>query len=161
MKRLLRTLAAFSLAAVAAVAEDEKLDPAKADVKITITGNDTMMYDKTEFTVTSGQVVALTFKNVGVLPVEAMGHNVVILEPGTDVAKFAQASMTGLTETPKRYVPKEKEWTDKIVAKTEVIGPKEEETIVFKAGAAGTYDYICTFPGHFAVMRGKMIVKAE
>lgn len=162
MKKLLLTLAALPFVAGMAMADHHaKLDPSKADVKIAITGNDAMMYDKTEFTVTEGQVVALTFKNVGMLPVEAMGHNVVILDKGTDISAFVAACMTGLTETPKRFIPKEKELTDKIIAHTKVLGPKQEETIAFKAPAAGTYDYLCTFPGHFGVMKGKMIVKAK
>jgi azurin len=162
MNKLLLTLAAAALAAGSVLAEDkDKIDPAKADVKVTITGNDTMQYDKNEFTVTVGQTVALTLKNVGQLPVEAMGHNLVILKPGTDMAKFAMAGMSGLSETPKRYVPKEKEWTDKIIVQTKVLGPGQEETIAFTAPEAGTYDYLCTFPGHFAIMKGKMIVKQK
>ena len=52
--------------AEAATVETKKDDTAaedvKADVEITIEGNDTMQFDKKEFTVKEGQVVALTSK---------------------------------------------------------------------------------------------------
>lgn len=160
MRKLLLPLAIIVLGAGSALADD-KPDPAKADVKITITGNDVMKYDTEEFTVTTGQTVALTFKNVGMLPVVAMGHNVVILKPGTDIAKFVTDCMTGFGEKPQRFLPKDKALLGQIVANTKVLGPKEEETIVFTAGDSGTYDYLCTFPGHFGVMKGKMIVKPK
>jgi azurin len=160
MKKLLLTLAAASLVAGPAFAQD-KIDPAKADVKVAITGNDTMQYDKNEFAVTAGQTVALTFKNIGALPVEAMGHNVVILKTDTDIAKFVTDCMSGIAETPKRYLPKDKALLDQIIVHTKVLGPGQEETIVFTAPEAGVYDYLCTFPGHFGIMKGKMTVKAK
>ena len=46
-----------------------------------------------------------------------------------------------------------------IVASSKILGPNEEETIVFKAGPAGEYPYLCTFPGHFGVMKGILSVK--
>ncbi len=156
MKKLLLTLAAASLAAGSALAD--KVDPATADVKITITGNDMMKYDKTEFTVTSGQTVALTLKNVGALPVEAMGHNLVILKPASDIVKFA---MAGITNRPGGFLPTDPNFKALIIINTKVLGPKQEETIAFKAGEPGVYPYVCTFPGHFGVMQGKMTVKAK
>ncbi|MFP6878018.1 MAG: plastocyanin/azurin family copper-binding protein, partial [Roseibacillus sp.] len=101
---------------------------------------------------------ALTLKNIGTLPVQAMGHNLVILKPGTDIPTFA---MAGMTNQPGGYLPKGGDFTKLIIAKIKVLGPKEEETIVFKAGAPGDYPYICTFPGHFALMKGVMKVKAK
>ena len=161
MKTLLLTIALAASTACVGIADHhekgEKLDAAKADVKITITGNDAMQYDKKEFSVTSGQVVALTFKNIGALPKEAMGHNVVILKPDTKIPDFA---MAGMTNRP-TFLPKEEKWLKAIIAKTKILGPKEEETIVFRAGDAGVYPYVCTFPGHFGVMQGKMTVKKK
>ena len=47
--------------------------------KITITGNDTMQFDKKEFSVKSGEKVELEFKNIGKLPKIAMGHNLSLI----------------------------------------------------------------------------------
>ena len=158
MKTLLIALLASVLPLGLAFAQDEKkkekLDPAKADVKIIITGNDQMQFDKKAFEVKSGQIVALTFKNIGMLPKEAMGHNLVILKPGTEVPKFA---MAGIQNRPD-YLPKD-ENKKAIIINTEILGPGQSETIVFKAGEPGEYPYVCTFPGHFGVMQGKMTVK--
>ena len=155
MKKLLLTLAAATLA-TGSVLADEKLDPAKADVKVTISGNDLMKYDKTEFEAKSGQVVAVTLKNIGKHPVAIMGHNLVVLKPGTDIIQFA---LGGISNKPGGFLPKDPKLAGAIVAHTKILGPKQEETIVFKAGPAGDYPYVCTFPGHFGVMKGIMKVK--
>ena len=159
MKKFILTLAATALATGSLLADHhEKLDAAKADIKIVISGNDTMKYDKESFEVTAGQIVALTLKNTGMLPVIAMGHNLVILKPGADIVKFA---MAGIANKPGGHLPKEETLTKQIIINTKVLGPKEEETIVFKAGEAGEYPYLCTFPGHFGVMKGVMTVKKK
>ena len=155
MKKLLLMLVAVALATGIALAE-EKADPAKADVKVTIAGNDLMKYDKTEIEAKAGQTVAITLKNIGALPKEAMGHNVVVLKPGTDIIKFA---IGGIANKAGGYLPTEASLAAQIVANTKILGPKEEETIVFKIDAAGDYPYLCTFPGHFAVMKGVIKVK--
>lgn len=135
---------------------EEKADTPKADVEVTITGNDQMKYDKAEIEVKAGQTVALTFKNIGALPKAAMGHNVVILKPGSDIPKFA---IGGVANAAGDYLPLDPALAAQVVAKTKILGPKEEETIVFKVPAAGDYPFLCTFPGHFGVMKG--VLKAK
>ena len=80
----------------AADAKGEATDAKKeaADIEVTITGNDTMQFDKKTFTVETGKKVKLTFKNVGKLPKAAMGHNVVILKKGTNKVTYATAAIT-------------------------------------------------------------------
>lgn len=155
MKKLLLMLAAAALPTGLTLAE-EKADAAKADVKITITGNDQMKYDKSEIEAKAGQTIAITLKNVGALPKEAMGHNVVVLKPGADLIKFA---IGGIANKAGGYLPTETALAAQIVAHTKILGPKEAETIVFKVDAAGDYPYLCTFPGHFGVMKGVIKVK--
>ena len=47
-----------------------------------------------------------------------------------------------------------------VIASTKLLGPGEEEVLSFKAPEeSGSYEYVCTFPGHFAMMRGTMTVK--
>ena len=115
-----------------------------------------MKYDKAEIEVKAGQTVALTFKNIGALPKAAMGHNVVILKPGSDIPKFA---IGGVANAAGDYLPLDPALAAQVVAKTKILGPKEEETIVFKVSAAGDYPFLCTFPGHFGVMKG--VLKAK
>lgn len=126
----------------------------KADVTVELNGTDTMMYSKTTFEVKAGQKVKLVFKNVGKLPKQAMGHNVVILKKGVNVVAFCSEAIKFAADD---YFPKSKK--DDVIAHTKLLGPDESETIIFTAPAAGVYDYVCTFPGHFALMKGKMTVK--
>jgi azurin len=128
------------------------------DAKIEITGNDQMQYNIKAFEVTEGQKVVLSFKHIGQLPAIAMGHNVVILKSGTAVPAFATkcapAKDTG-------YIPQDEESKKEIVAHTKMLGGGESEEITFTAPAAGDYPFICSFPGHFAIMQGVMTVKAK
>ena len=48
-----------------------------------------------------------------------------------------------------------------MIAHTDMVGGGESSTITFTAPAAGEYPYICSFPGHFGLMTGKLIVKAK
>ena len=58
-------------------------------VTIEITGNDALQFNTRELKVKSGQEVTLKLKHIGVLPKAAMGHNVVILKAGENMAAFA------------------------------------------------------------------------
>ena len=120
-----------------------------------ITGNDTMQYDKKAFTVETGKKVKLIFKNAGKLPKAAMGHNVVILKKGTNKVAYATAAITAGPATD--YLPAANK--DEVLAHTKLLGPGEEQAIIFTAPEPGLYDYICTFPGHYALMNGVMTVK--
>lgn len=129
-------------------------DVAKQDtIKITLNGNDKMQYDLSEIDVYEGQTVVLTLNHTGTMPAAAMGHNFVLLKQGTDLEKFeaeaAKAQKDG-------YIPTD---TSEIIAHTKLIGGGESDTITFKAPEKGTYDYMCSFPGHYSVMKGKFNVK--
>lgn len=117
-------------------------------------GTDDMKFDKTEFTVEAGKEVTLTFTNAGVLPIETMGHNVVILEKNADVQAFATASAKA-KETD--YISQL--YITDIIAHTQLLGPGKSETIKFTLKEPGEYTYICTFPGHWIQMRGIIIAQ--
>lgn len=121
----------------------------KISNQISLKGTDDMRFDKTEFTIKSGKEVVLTFENVGILPIETMGHNVVVLDKDTDVAEFANASAKA-KET--NYIS-DLYLTD-IIAQTKLLGPGESETIKFTLKEPGDYTFICTFPGHWVMMKG-------
>lgn len=122
-------------------------------VEVQLTGNDQMKFNLKEIKVKAGQKVKLTLKHVGQLDENVMGHNFVLLKQGTDLAQFAQQAAAAKSND---YIP---ENTDKVIAHTEMIGGGEETTIEFEAPAAGTYDFICSFPGHYIQMQGKFIVE--
>jgi azurin len=128
------------------------------EAKIEMTGNDQMQFNTKAFEVTEGQKVVLSLKHIGQLPAVAMGHNVVILKPGTPVPAFA-AKCAPAKDT--EYIPQDAESKAAIVAYTKMLGGGEEDEITFTAPAPGEYPFICSFPGHFAIMQGVMTVKAK
>ena len=48
---------------------------------------------------------------------------------------------------------------DQVIAHTKLIGGGESDTITFDAPEKGTYEFICSFPGHYMSMKGKLIIK--
>jgi azurin len=46
-----------------------------------------------------------------------------------------------------------------VIAATKLLGPGENETLTFTAPEPGDYQFVCSFPGHFAMMRGIMVVR--
>jgi azurin len=123
--------------------------------KITVTGNDTMQFDLKSFEVKAGETVELTFKNVGKIPKIAMGHNLVVLKKGISAVAFGQKAM-GAGANATNALPESVKGDT--IAFTKLLGPDESESITFTAPEAGDYEYVCTFPGHFALMRGVMKV---
>lgn len=124
-----------------------------AQTKVTVESSDQMKYNVSEIKVKSGQTITLTLKHVGKMPIQAMGHNLVILQKGTNVAEFARNASTAKASG---YVPTD---SKSVIAATKLIGGGQSSTITFTAPAKGTYDFICTFPGHFSMMKGKLIVE--
>ncbi|MCB1124388.1 MAG: cupredoxin domain-containing protein [Verrucomicrobiae bacterium] len=123
---------------------------------IEITANDTMQYSAKAFEVKAGQEVTLVFKNLGKLPKAAMGHNVVVLKPGSNVATFAASAVSAVAN---EYIPTDDTQKALIIAHTKLLGPGEEDTITFTLPAPGAYPFLCSFPGHFALMQGIITAK--
>jgi len=134
--------------------------PALAEDKaIELTGNDQMQFSTKALEVTAGDKVALTFTHIGKLPKAAMGHNFVLLKVDTKVQDFAMKAMQAVAT---EYIPADEESKKLIVAHTKLLGGGETEVLTFTAPAEpGAYPYVCTFPGHFALMQGVMTVKAK
>ncbi len=122
--------------------------------EIVIEGNDQMQFNTKRIEVYEGQKVKLTLNNVGEMPVEAMGHNWVLLARGTDKNAFAEASI-GAKET--GYIAAEMK--ESVIACTKTIGGGESVTIEFDAPKKGLYDFVCSFPGHVGKMNGKFVVQ--
>ena len=140
----------------ASTAENEETSSSEVSenglIKLVVNSNDQMRFDKEELRVKAGATVELTLNHTGELAKEVMGHNLVILRPGTDIPSFAQKAMSAVDN---QYIPE----GDEIITHTTLIGGGESTTITFDAPAAGTYDFICSFPGHYALMKGKFIVE--
>lgn len=130
------------------------LQAAAAPREIEITANDQMKYSLATIEAKAGETLKVTLKNVGTLPKEAMGHNWVLLKPGTDINAFAMAAMTAKDQ---EYIPPAQK--DKVVASIKVLGPKQTADVTFTVSAPGEYVYLCSFPGHYMLMKGTLTVK--
>ena len=151
IKRVLFT-ALVMLMAVGVVVNAQNKATAKGVTEVVIEPvGDQMKYATTEFTVKSGDKVKLFMNNTATSP--AMKHNVVILKPDSDIQKIGMAAVQAGEKA--EYIPKD----DAILFYTKMAGPGEKTTVEFTAPAPGKYPFICTFPGHFALMKGIMIVK--
>ncbi|VTP91748.1 azurin [Sphingobacterium daejeonense] len=122
--------------------------------EIVLSSDDRMRFDLSTIEVFEGQTVQLTLKHTGTMSKQSMGHNFVLLAQGVDVNAFGQkAASASSTE----YIPQDE--TGDIIAYTRLIGGGESDTIEFPALAKGIYDFICSFPGHYGIMKGKFVVK--
>lgn len=119
----------------------------------TVEGNDNMKFDTELIRVKAGEPLEITLKNVGSLPKESMGHNFVILKPGVDVATFGGEAAAAADN---EYIPKSS--LSSVVAHTKLLGPGEQDKISVTL-EKGVYEYICSFPGHFGMMKGKIVAE--
>jgi azurin len=123
---------------------------------IDITGGDDMKFSVTTIRAAAGESLRLRLVSTGTLPKVAMAHNVVILKPATDLAKFVT---DGAAFRATDFIPPAMK--DAVIAKTAFAGPRETVQVVFTAPSKpGRYPFICTFSGHFqAGMKGTLVVK--
>lgn len=122
---------------------------------IVIEGTDTMRFIPNQFAVKAGDEITLVFRNTGTMPKESMGHNLAVLDGTVAPNTFSAAA---ISHPANEYIPPQFE--NKVIATTVILGPGEEETLVFAAPAEpGEYPFVCSFPGHTeAGMRGVMTV---
>lgn len=128
----------------------------KSDENVTevvLLATDMMQFDKNEIRVPAGKKVQLTLRHTGKQAVEVMGHNFVLLTQGTEIPAFGAKASAARDNA---YIPQD---TDAVIVHTKMLGGGQSDTIEFDPPAPGTYDFICSFPGHYSVMKGKFIVE--
>lgn len=122
--------------------------------ELSIEGNDAMQYNKKELAVAGDCTeVKLTLKHTGKLPAAAMGHNWVLTETSVAQAVDSAGMSAGL---PNNYLPKDDK---RVIAHTKVIGGGESTSVTFPTSGlkkGGDYTFFCSFPGHMALMKGKL-----
>ena len=107
-----------------------------------------MAYDKLLINIKSGSLVSLVFKNPDEMP-----HNVVIIKPGSTeiVGKAADAMASSKDAYAKNFVPAIPE----VLYSTPLVATGKSFKLDFKApNKPGEYPFICTFPGHWRIMKG-------
>jgi azurin len=112
-----------------------------------------LRYDKRELRAKAGEPIRLIFTNPDAVP-----HNWALLKPGTlqEVGRQCNQLIAEPDAAARHYIPK----TDAVLAYTDVVSPYAKFTIYFRAPMrAGRYPYLCTFPGHWMVMNGTLVVE--
>lgn len=122
---------------------------------VSIDSTDQMTFSSKQITLAADcSEVELTLRHTGKLPVTAMGHNWVLTRTA-DYHPVAMAGMrSGLGDS---YVPGN---DARVLAHTKVIGGGQSTRVRFSTKAlekGGDYTFFCSFPGHFAMMKGKLV----
>lgn len=121
--------------------------------EVTLLATDQMKFNKSEIKVPAGKTVRLTLRHTGTMDIKVMGHNFVLLTQGTEIPSFAQKA-TEFADN--QYIPEDAE---NVIAYTELLGGGQSDTIEFEAPEPGTYNFLCSFPGHYSLMKGTFIVE--
>ncbi|MEL6717241.1 MAG: plastocyanin/azurin family copper-binding protein [Bacteroidota bacterium] len=122
----------------------------KVDVPITLGTLPGLRYDRTDMTVKAGSRIKWTFVNR-----DDMIHNLVLVKPGTANSIGKAALALGLKGEKMNYVPN----SDNVLYHTGLLQPGTSETIyLYAPDKPGTYQFVCTFPGHAELMRGVLRV---
>ncbi|MBB4077868.1 azurin/glucose/arabinose dehydrogenase [Lewinella aquimaris] len=110
-----------------------------------------MKFKQQYLTTTPGAKVKFTFRNP-----DDMEHNFVLTSGKMGDKVGVAASKLGLKGAATAYIPDMPE----VLVHTQLVAPETEEVIYFTAPTKpGTYEYVCTVPGHYTVMRGVLVVK--
>jgi azurin len=110
-----------------------------------------MKFDKTSLTAPAGSEVHLVVKNA---KPGNLAHNWVLV----NVGKEAAVAAAGLSAGPAgSYVTPGPD----VLAFTPLAQPGKTSEVTFQAPPAGNYPYICSFPGHYLMMKGTLVVTAS
>ncbi len=152
-----KTIAAHPILTDLAMALHKKPNPWQRKLQgartITIETGPNLSYRQREIRVRCGERLKVTLKNPDVVP-----HNWVLAERDKlrDVGESANRLIASPDAYIKQYIPD----SPYILAHTDIVSPGQEFTIYFQAPTTpGRYPYLCTFPGHWMVMNGVMIVE--
>ena len=101
----------------------------------------------------AGEVVRFTLLNPDSVP-----HNWVLTRPGslTAVGDLLNKIIAEPDAPIRQYIPR----TDDVLIYTDIVPPHGQATIFFEAPPEpGIYPFLCSFPGHWRVMNGELVVE--
>ena len=119
---------------------------------IIITAAQGLKFAQTELHTKAGERVSLTLLNPDVVP-----HNWVLINPGklSAIGEAANKLIADPSALARHYVPE----SNDVLCYTDMTNPGAQFTIHFNAPKSpGRYPFLCTFPGHWVVMNGAMLV---
>ncbi len=122
---------------------------ADQDVTVKPVGN-MVQFDVEEITAKAGSRLKVVFDNIATNP--GMRHNFVLLSVGPDdEATIGQVGIGAVQAgEAKDFIPD----NDAILAYTKMAGAGERVEVEFTVPPPGDYVYICSYLGHYVMMRG-------
>lgn len=109
-----------------------------------------LKFDITNFTLKAGTKVKLTFANT-----DDMLHNFVLTMPGSGNIVGEMVMKMGLDGEKYDFVPN----SSKVLVHTVLLQPGKSDTVYFTVPKTpGVYPFICSYPGHYTVMKGQIKV---
>jgi azurin len=137
-----------------ALAVRKELRGLGVSVFVVKTVREQMRYDTPRIVVEAGKPFELIVENADVMP-----HNLLVVKPGArqSVSESVQTRRPDqLDKKGRPYVPEKDE---RVLEATRLLEPGQKETLKMKAPSTeGEYEYVCTFPGHYMIMWGKLVV---
>ena len=133
--------------------EIEKVENRKVDLSLAVDAIPGLLFSKTSLMAKSGKWLKLTFNNTDNMP-----HNLVIVAPGTydSVGQATDLMMAKQGAAARNYVPE----NAKVIAQTPMVLPGMKYDLIFQVPTEkGNYPFLCTFPGHWRLMKGELIVQ--
>ncbi len=154
---IVKTIAAHPISVDLATARASASNPWRRKLagarEVKIVAGRNLSYETRSFTVAPGEAIQLTLDNPDAVP-----HNWALVKPGTlaKVGDLANKFIADPEALARQYVPK----SEDVIVYTDITYPQNMFTIYFHAPLKpGSYPYLCTFPGHWMVMNGVMIVE--
>jgi len=153
-----KTIAAHPiLADLTQLAKPPRLNPSRKPIPearaIRIEAGKNLTFATRSITVRAGEPVKLTFMNPDVVP-----HNWVLLKPESlaAVGELVNEIVADPEAANRHYVPE----SDDVLVYSDIVPAGQDFTIYFRAPEKpGRYPYLCSFPGHWMVMNGQMVVE--
>jgi azurin len=123
---------------------------------IALTAGDNMKYNITQIEAAPGEVLHVTLTNTGVLPKEAMGHDWILLQAGSDLDAYSRAAVAAKDAN---YQPPELAY--EVLASISLLGPSQTGDVTFTVPTKpGEYPFLCSFPAHCqSGMKGVLVVR--
>jgi plastocyanin len=135
--------------------KEKKVETREVDQRLRVDAVTGLLFSETKLKAKAGLWTGLRFGNTDNMP-----HNLVIVAPGTyeEVGAATDLMLTDPGAASKNYVPD----NAKVIAQTPMVLPRASFELVFKTPEQpGSYPFLCTFPGHWRLMKGELIVEAR
>jgi azurin len=151
--RCLLPIAAAGVFLLCALATATGQGPEVKVIEIEI--GDNMRYTPSVIDAGPGQKLRVVLRPVG--KIKALGHNFVLLKPGTEAKPFVDKAAAATEQT--GDIPPAVR--DQVIAEIPLVRSGNTGEVTFEAPVQrGEYDFVCTFPSHFKLgMKGRLLVK--